>query len=181
MLPRPSSDWRWACDLSLSDAAGCLLLAKWGRRLRLNKPPSLSRVFAFWVRMISAVFRDAPLQQDFVFNEQVHLLLCSPLAFSLKTLKARCCIEISGGDQWIVDDSASIILMFQDKYSEITLSLWPFLFDYALTFMFPSQTAQFDCNCSKKRVSLKAKSIFHSQTVDASLLLRDSHSCNSNI
>lgn len=32
VLPRPSSNWRWACDLSPSDAdAGCLLPAKKAR------------------------------------------------------------------------------------------------------------------------------------------------------
>lgn len=47
LLPRPSSNWRWAFDLSLSDAAGCLLLGKKRRREEAltEQASSLSPVF----------------------------------------------------------------------------------------------------------------------------------------
>lgn len=142
----------------------------------------LESCFSFLSENIfSAVFRDAPLQQDFVLMNICH----SPhLTLSPWTLKARSCIETNGGNQWIVDDSASIILLFQDKYPETVRSLLLFLFDYGLTFVFPRQTAGFYCNCSKKTCIPQGKVHLSSSNCWCFIvlwLLRDFHSCNSNI
>lgn len=102
-----------------------IVLARWARRLWLSKRLHLE----FWliflsVNIFSSLFRDEPLQQDFVL---MNTSICHPPPSSRHffpwTLKARWRIETTGGNRWIVDDSASTILLFQDKYSEEMLSL----------------------------------------------------------
>lgn len=58
-LPWPSSNWRWPCDLSLSDAAG--------------------RVLFLCVRYCVGIFSVDPA--GFCFNERVHLLRSPRLTF----------------------------------------------------------------------------------------------------
>lgn len=110
-LPWPSSNCGWACDLSLSDAAGCLLPEEASTKQASSEGP----VFE-WEYFLCC----EPLQLVFILmRSNCHYLLTS--LFLPEPWKQQC-IWTSRGNQWIRDDSASMIQQFQA--SPGTLVIW---------------------------------------------------------